>query len=481
MKKWLAQHPAVKNLCFDSRSVNSESLFFAIRGSSVDAHKFLPEVCAKNPVGVVIESTTHLPKGFTGKVILVPNAREALDEAASAFYGEPSKKLKVVGVTGTNGKTTTTNIIEYLCNFAAAPCGVMGTIDHHLQKHTWATGVTTPDPVTLQARIKEMVGLGAKVLAMEVSSHALDQARVDSVEFDGAIFTNLSRDHLDYHHSMDEYFAAKLKLFSERLPKSAKLLKWAAVNGDDEYGLKIESKVKPITYGQGAKNNLRMTSLVFDFSGTEFELSFQGKRHKVKSSLIGEFNVYNTAAAMLATSQLLNLDLAMLAPVMANFPGVSGRLERIAAPHFSVFVDYAHTDGALTSVLASLQAVRSKAAAKGRIITVFGCGGDRDQGKRPLMMRAALDGSDLVFVTSDNPRHEDPKKIIQDSMSAVKPEEKSKVVVEVDREQAIAKAMMEAKSGDAILIAGKGHESYQQIGIEKRPFSDQAVVRKILG
>jgi UDP-N-acetylmuramoyl-L-alanyl-D-glutamate--2,6-diaminopimelate ligase len=489
------------SLSFDSRKVDSNSVFFAIRGASSDGHRYLPQVCTLNPKGLVVEDTQNIPASYSGAVLHVTNTREALDRAAAHFYRRPSRELTVYGVTGTNGKTTTTHIIEHLSHLSGAVCGVLGTIDHHLGSKVWDSQLTTPDPITLQMRLREMKDLGAHAVAMEVSSHALDQRRVDSVEFDVGVFTNLTRDHLDYHGSFENYFAAKNRLFNERLTNSSKKHPWAIINADDPWSEKITTGAKRLTFGFSPSANIRIGQPELGFWGARFSLDANGKTLSVESSLIGEFNIHNAVGALLAVAagglsdaptntptttksnhvpDELIFRLQTLLPMLAKFMGVSGRLEKIPSQEVAAFVDYAHTDDALRSVLKTLVQVRTQSQAQSQIVTVFGCGGDRDKGKRPLMMRAALDASDVVIVTSDNPRNEDPKAIIRDALAAVRPDEKTKVVSEVDRAAALQKAVEIAKKGDVILVAGKGHETYQQIGDQKFPFSDQKILAKLL-
>ena len=487
---WLKILPTY-NLIADSRQVNHESVFFAIRGTTGDGHNFLSKVVEAKPLGVVVEDASKVPANFSGAVWAFPNSRSALDFAAAQRFDFPAQKLKMYGVTGTNGKTTTTHLIEHLSNESGQLCGVLGTIDHHVGSTKWETNLTTPDPVTLQQRLQEMLSCSATSVAMEVSSHALAQHRTDAVEFEVAIFTNLTRDHLDYHGSMEEYFDAKQRLFIDGLLTSRKPRLRAVVNVDDPWGQKLINNIKlnpnftslvsVVGFGSSSTADYRISNIQLKPSGTTFLLSGpQGERLEIHSPMVGEFNVYNVVAAALAVAD--ELDLNSVGAILANlksFIGVSGRMERVVTDPFAVFVDYAHTDDALRSALRTLREVMpSTSGAKLRI--VFGCGGDRDKGKRPLMMAAALDGADVVYLTSDNPRHEDPMAIINDALVAAPATERSRISVNPDRKASIAKAIADCKANDILLIAGKGHEQTQQIGDVKTAFSDQEVAREII-
>lgn len=459
------------------------SVFVAIRGTSRDGHQFLQEVCAKNPAAVVVEDVAAVPKDFLGDVIAVVSTRAALMQLAAAYYGEPSRGLLCVGVTGTNGKTSTSLLLEKILTDAGLLTGVLGTIDHHLGNRKWEASLTTPDPMTLQGRLREFADLGARAVAFEVSSHALVQARADAIQFDAAIFTNLTRDHLDYHHTMDAYFAAKMRLFTELLERSNKKNVFAIVNTDDEWGKKVvpATRARLVTFGQSGQDFSFQVSKT-DFSGTEFKLVLKAAGRTMRGfiPLVGIHNIYNAVGALAAAVSVgIPLDLVMAS--LERFAGVPGRLQRVLNDKGkNVFVDYAHTPDALEKVLGSLDAIRLAARTGGRIFTVFGCGGDRDTGKRPLMMKAALKGSDIVILTSDNPRTEDPQKIISDCLQGAAANDRSRLQVEVDRKSAIALALSQAHPGDVILIAGKGHEDYQILGTQKIPFSDVQVAWELL-
>lgn len=491
------------DLVFDNRHLKPGCVFIAIRGTKHDGHQFVVEAIQRGAIALVVEDAAVVPASFEGYVHQVRSSRVELARLAARWAGEPSKNLFTVGVTGTNGKTTTTHMIEAVLNFGGLPTGVVGTIDHHLGSHVWSTERTTPDPVVFQLRLRDFLTHGAKAVALEVTSHALDQARVDSVEYDVGIFTNLTRDHLDYHGTTEAYFEAKLRFFTELLKFSSKPNTRAILNVDDEWIQKaadiLNGVAKPQVWTFGEKGRLRTgvaARRVPDFEYEIEEQKFEGVRVRLQSP-VGEFqlnlamaglhNVQNAICA-LATGLAAGLAPATVKSAVESIRGVSGRLESVPnGKGLHVFVDYAHTDDALIAILRLLQDIRAQAARRGnpsgtaRIITVFGCGGDRDRGKRPMMMRAALNGSDHVIVTSDNPRTEDPERILDDAMAAISnAEEKSKTERLVDRRLAIKRALEIARPGDVVLIAGKGHEATQTIGTVKHPFSDVKVAQELL-
>lgn len=475
----LTDDPRFKNvpvpgLCFDSRVMKPGEIFFAIRGTSSDGHRHLEEVVKKRPVALVVESKEAVPKSFSGHLFITKNARALLDQWAAKFYGRPADQLFCVGVTGTNGKTTSVYMLEKILNQAGWPTGVMGTIDHHLGNKVWEASLTTPDPLTLQSRLQQFVQLGAKAAAFEVSSIAIDQNRVASIPFDVVLFTNFTRDHLDYHGSMESYFAAKQKLITEILPKSSKKTRFAVLNADDPAIANIEkTKMFYIWFGR-QKGDYPFTVLEQNLSGSRFEV----KGLEFSLATPGLHNIYNAVGAI-AVALESKIPAASVQKALRAFSGAPGRLQSVPNSRgLHVFVDYAHTDDALSSVLKSLRDLMSEAKSAGSLWTVFGCGGDRDKGKRPLMAKVAVENSDHVVLTSDNPRSEDPLAIIQDCLSGVP---QTKPHVEVDRRKAIAFALQSAREGDVILIAGKGHENYQILGQTKIPFSDVDMVREILG
>ncbi len=472
----------INKIVFQSKDVAAGSVFVAIRGSQKDAHEFLPEAVAKGASALVVEDASKVPASFKGPVVIVRNSREALEKMAHNFFTQPTSQIFCAGVTGTNGKTSITYLVEAILAKQKVLTGVMGTVDHHCGQKIWPSSLTTPDAVTFHRRVREFIDFGAKACVFEISSHALDQKRVEQAQLDVGIFTNLTQDHLDYHKTMNEYFAAKNKLFDEILANSTKQNKFAIVNTDDPWGKKIavSKGVESWDYGQGKqKFSYRIKDLRLD--QTIFDLTSPFGTKTFSSPLLGEHNVANCTAAIataLAQGQLWQ----NLENIFDSFNGVPGRLERIANNKgVHAYVDYAHTPDALEKVLSFLNQIKQKVAPKAKVILVFGCGGDRDQEKRPLMARAAETAAAYVVLTSDNPRFEDPKKIIQDiEVGFSKPFREACVKVEVDRENALKMALEMTNPGDLLLVAGKGHEKFQQIGNEKRPMDDVKYLRGLM-
>lgn len=470
----------IKGITFDSRGVEKGFVFVAVRGTSSDGHNYLKTAVEKGAVALVVEDESKIPQGFSGAVVRVDDSRWALEILASRYFESPAEKMFCVGVTGTNGKTTVCHLIEKVLNHGNFKCGVLGTIDHHLKEKIWPSELTTPDPVTLYRRLREFVSLDANAVAMEVSSHALTQSRVDTLPFDVAVFTNLTRDHLDYHHTMENYFSAKQKLFSQLLGASNKKSKFAVVNYDDDFGRKMEvaGNSKLWSYGQG-RADFQFQIVEQDFSGSIFTIETPRGLATVNIPLIGSHNIYNATAA-LAVGVVAGMSLSNCVEALKTATGARGRLDRVKNNKgLNVFIDYAHTNDALDNVLSTLSGIRATKTNKPKIITVFGCGGDRDQGKRPLMGKIAYEKSDFIVVTSDNPRTEDPGKIIKQILELVPRDQK--VRVEPDRRSGIEIGLNLAKKGDIVLIAGKGHEDYQIIGEKKVHFSDHEVVKEVLG
>lgn len=466
----------------DARQVVPDSVFVAIRGSKLDGHKFIPDAISKGAVALIVEDPSQVPAGFNGFVLPVPNSREILDILASRFYNDPGQELFCVGVTGTNGKTSVTYMVESILNSTNIPTGVIGTVNHHLQDRVWPSNMTTPDPVFLQKRLREFRDAGAKAVAMEVSSHALDQHRVDSVPFNSVIFTNLTRDHLDYHGTMEKYLESKQRLFTDLLWKTTKSPCFAIVNTDDKFGRRLRVADPAVLWTYGSKDaDIRYKILNMDFALTEFRVTTPLGTTDVALPMAGVHNVMNSLGA-LGAGLSAGVSLENCAKALGQFTGVPGRLQAVPnSKNISVFVDYAHTPDALENVLVAIQRVRENLHSKARIWTIFGCGGDRDKGKRPLMAQMAIKYSDHVMVTSDNPRTEEPQAIINDILEGIPSSEKSKMQVQIDRRQAIADVLLQAQQGDVVLIAGKGHEDYQIIGTQKTPFSDVLVAQEVLG
>lgn len=479
----LGQHPLVDvaGITSDSRQATKDFVFVAVRGTKIDGHQFIEEVAKKSIAALIVEDDASIPKNFEGAVVKVDDTRWALETLANRFYGEPANEMFCMGVTGTNGKTTICHLVEKILTQAQIPTGVMGTVDHHLRDKIWPSELTTPDPVTFYRRLQEFKSLGAKAVALEVSSHALTQSRVDSLPFDVAVFTNLTRDHLDFHQTMENYFSAKQRLFNQLLSRSKKTAKFAIVNYDDEWGRKLEvaGDAKLWTYGQ-TRSDFQFSIEESDFNGSIFQLDTPRGPAKVNIPLIGLHNVYN-AVASLAVGVSAGASLPTCVEALRHAKGAPGRLERVFNKSgIHVFVDYAHSNDALENVLGTIHRIRGERAKKAKIITVFGCGGDRDQGKRPLMGAIAEKYSDTVVVTSDNPRTEDPEKIISE-ISRGFAQIGKKIIKQTDRRQAITEALNLSQQGDIVLIAGKGHEDYQILGTKKIHFSDQEVVKEVLG
>jgi len=465
---------AVTGLACDSRFVQPGDLFFALQGSRENGIRFLSEAVEKGAVGVVIDADLAKIDLPGIPVIRVPDARTAMADLAAAYHGNPSASLAVAGVTGTNGKTTTAWIIRHLCDAVGRACGLVGTIEYVLPGVVEPASRTTPESIDLERMLATMRDGGFKAASLEVSSHALVQQRVRGVEFDAAIFTNLTQDHLDYHGTMEDYFDAKSFFFTMLAGQLRKKGK-AVVNSDDRYGRRLLDRitgVPVITYGQGSNCNFRASNIRYAATGTTFALDAKGRSYLVRTPLIGLFNVYNTLAALAATS-VMGLELRRAIAAAATIPQVPGRLERVPGRrNFQAFVDYAHTPDALENVLRSLRQLEPA-----RIITVFGCGGDRDHSKRPLMAAAAERHSDKVIITSDNPRSEDPLSIIRESEKGLTGKSHECFV---DRESAIARAVELAGPDDVLLIAGKGHETYQETSTGRHPFNDVTVTARAM-
>ena len=466
------QDRTVAGVVCDSRQVRQDFLFVAIAGESQDGAAFVEDAIRRG-AGIIVSqhgrfalhSATH---------IQVENARLALAEAADAFYGHPSGRMLVAGVTGTNGKTTTAFMIRDMFEAAGKKPGLIGTVQYEIGGRIIPATRTTPESNELQSLLDQMLKAGCGSVAMEVSSHALDQDRVAGVDFDVAVFTNLTRDHLDYHKTMDSYFAAKQKLF-QRLGRGKRGT--AVINGDDPKGEELEKEAAKhadvITFGLSDNVAVRAEKVVFDERGSSFRINSPWGICHARVNLLGRFNVMNSLAAY-STGRALGLNEITVLKALEDCQAVPGRLEEIPARHgFRVFVDYAHTDDALENVLETIRPFT-----RGQLILVFGCGGNRDQSKRPLMGAVASRMADITVVTSDNPRREDPRVIIDQIRSGFAGGGRHEVVE--DRAEAIAFALSLAKEGDVVLIAGKGHESRQELANTIIPFDDRQVVRTLL-
>ncbi len=463
---------SVESLCYDSRRATAGALFFALPGAQADGAKFAHDAITRGACAVVAESA--IPDSPV-PVATVASARIAMADAARIFHGNPGENLRAVAVTGTNGKTTTAFLVKHLLDSAHLRCGLLGTIRYVVGDDVLPAARTTPESADVQELLARMVAAGNRSVAMEVSSHALVQHRVRGIEWDAAIFTNLTQDHLDYHKTMDAYFDAKASLFETMYRQTGRRGK-SIINLDDRYGNflleRLPKAAKPITYGFGARADFRAIDPRSDVHGTQFKLEAKGRQYLVRLPLIGRFNVYNSLAALAATSAM-GLELRAMVQAIASAPQVPGRLERVQARrNFSVYVDYAHTDDALTNVLSTLRDLRPR-----RLIAVFGCGGDRDRAKRPLMARAAGQLADHTVVTSDNPRSEDPERIIADILPGLRGRSHEAIT---DRAEAIHRAVALAGPGDIVLIAGKGHEAYQEVHGVRTPFDDVSIARNAI-
>jgi UDP-N-acetylmuramoyl-L-alanyl-D-glutamate--2,6-diaminopimelate ligase len=474
-------HIEVSGICYDARKVTPGSVFVAIRGTKADGHDFIGDAISKGAVALVLEDREKLPEGFSGFVLQVPNSRQALDILASRYFGDPGRNLFCIGVTGTNGKTSITYLVECIFGYARMPIGVIGTVNHRMGDIIWPSEMTTPDPVHLQKRLGEFHQEGASAVVLEVSSHALEQKRVDSVPFNSVVFTNLTRDHLDYHGTMEAYFKAKQRLFTDLIWKTGKNPCFAIINTDDKWGRQLRVADPAILWTYGRRDaDFQYEILKMDFISTRFKVQTPAGEAEVLLPMSGTHNVMNALAAI-AVAVSAGIALPICVKALETFSGVPGRLQSIVNDkELSVFVDYAHSPDALENVLTALLKVRESLQSSAKIWTVFGCGGDRDKGKRPLMTQMALKYSDHVIITSDNPRTEDPGQIIRDMTEALPAGAQNKIQIEVQRREAIKRAIQQAKPGDVILIAGKGHEEYQIIGEEKLPFSDLQVAREFL-
>ncbi len=457
----------ITSIACDSRRVKNGSLFVAMRGEKSDGHNFILPASDQGAAAIVSEKLEPTSRVTN---IVVPDTRAALADVAAAFYHNPSRHLKMTGVTGTNGKTTFTFLLKHLCERALLRSGLIGTVRYEVGERILPAARTTPESLEVQELLFQIRNAGCKAAVMEVSSHALEQQRVRNVEFDVAVFTNLTQDHLDYHGTMENYFAAKSRMFTGLAShkKNAK----AVINIDDRYGVQLVEKCSApvLTYGVGTRADFRASNMKIDFSGTSYQLDAHGKSYLVRLPLIGRFNVYNSLAAIAAAS-VLGIDVRTAVLALANAPFVPGRLEAVPVKRqFRVFVDYAHTDDALLNVMKTLRELSPN-----RLIVVFGCGGNRDRAKRPKMGAAVDSLADWAIITSDNPRKEDPAAIIADVERGFRGRN---FEVISDRREAIFKAVAMAEPRDIVLLAGKGHEDYQEFADRTIPFDDVEIARQ---
>ena len=462
----------IHGLDYDSRRVKQGWLFFAFEGSRVDGREFAAQAVEKG--AVAIASELPAPRDFSAPWIQVGHGRQAMALAGRKFYSAPDEKLCLTGITGTNGKTTTSYLVDSILRAAGYTTMLVGTIAYRLGPKLLPAANTTPESLDLYRMMAELDAMGGTHATMEVSSHALALGRVYGMQFHTAIFTNLTRDHLDFHHTMEEYFAAKQLLFSGA---GAPPPRYAAINRDDEWTRKLAFKndeTETICYGLQTDAAVRARHIHSGLSGLRFELVAGKAKFEVKSPLIGNINVYNILAACCAGLSY-GLPPETMARGIAECPGVAGRFERVdEGQPFAVVVDYSHTDDALRNAIRVARSLEPK-----RVITVFGCGGDRDRTKRPLMGQVAGEMSDLVILTSDNPRSEDPLQIMNDVLVGLRRSD-TRTIVEPDRAAAIGKAIEEARAGDIVLLAGKGHETYQIFRDRTIHFDDREVAREAL-
>lgn len=456
----------ISNINFDSRKIESGHLFVAIKGTASDGHDFIKMAVEKGAVAVICE---QIPQGINTTFIQVKDAAEALAQVAAAWNDFPSSKLTLVGVTGTNGKTTTATLLYELFRALGHKVGLLSTVCNYIDDEAVLATHTTPNPLELNALLAQMVEVGCDYAFMEVSSHSVVQKRIVGLDFDGGIFSNITRDHIDYHETFENYIAAK-KTFFDGLSSDA----FALTNIDDKNGLVMlqNSKAQKKTYS---------TRTLADFKGKILEESFEGMLLDINGkeltvNFIGKFNVYNLLAVY-GAAILLGKDELEVLRIMSTLKSVSGRFETLHAPKgYTAIVDYAHTPDALNNVLSTINDIRE---GKSKLITVVGCGGNRDKGKRPMMAKEATNASDKVIITSDNPRNENPQDIIDDMLRGLDTLDMRKVLSIIDRRQAIKTACMLAEPGDVILVAGKGHEDYQIIGDVKHHFDDREELRNI--
>lgn len=480
-----AYDPEITGVQSDSRLIEPGSLFVAVKGTVVDGRDYIGKAVEKGAVAVVCEHATgridpaaviageHAAAGGAARrevaFIITPDSAEALGRIASAWYGDPSSRMTVVGVTGTNGKTTIATLLYHLFRRLGYKAGALSTVCNYIDGEALPTSHTTPDPLTINRLMAKMVDAGCEYVFMEASSHAIDQRRIGGLHFNGGIFTNLTRDHLDYHVTVENYLKAKKRFFDD-LPASA----FALTNADDKSGRVMlqNTPARKLTYSLRTPADFKGKMMESHFDGTEILINGRD----VYTPLVGRFNAYNLLAVYGAAVALGEDPEEVLIALSALNP-VSGRFETIRSPQgFTAIVDYAHTPDALENVLTG---VREALNGDGRVITVIGAGGNRDKGKRPLMAKEAVRLSDRLILTSDNPRFEDPEDILDDMKAGLNASDKERTICIADRRQAIRTAVALAGKGDAILVAGKGHEDYQEIKGVKYPFDDRKVIREL--
>ncbi len=452
----------------DSRKIESGHLFIAVKGTQTDGHSYISSAIEKGAIAILCEDLpTELSENIT--YIQVKDTEDAVGKAATAFFGDPSSKLELIGVTGTNGKTTIATLLYNTFRFFGYKVGLLSTVCNYVDDEAVPATHTTPDPISLNELLGKMADAGCKYAFMEVSSHAIAQKRISGLRFAGGIFTNLTRDHLDYHKTVENYLKAKKKFFDD-LPKNA----FALTNLDDKNGMVMLQNTKAKTYTYSLRS-------LCDFKGKILEDHFEGmllnfNNKELAVQFIGKFNASNLLAVFGAACLLGKKEEDVLLALSTLHP-VAGRFDSLRSPlGYTAIVDYAHTPDALVNVLSAIQEILE---GKGKIITVVGAGGNRDKGKRPIMAQESVKGSDRVIITSDNPRNEEPQDIINDMLAGLNTEERKNVITIADRKEAIRTACMLAQSGDVILVAGKGHENYQEVKGVKHHFDDKEVLREI--
>lgn len=454
----------------DSRRIGNGHLFIAMKGTQVDGHKFIPKAIELGAKAVLCEERPELPAdGVT--YVVVESTEDCVGKVATMFYGNPSDKLRLIGVTGTNGKTTIATLLYNMFRKMGHKCGLLSTVCNYIEGEAIPADHTTPDPIELNRLLAMMVEAGCEYVFMECSSHAIAQKRIGGLRFAGGIFTNLTRDHLDYHKTFENYRDAK-KAFFDMLPKTA----FAITNADDKNGMVMVQNTKALvkTYSTRQMADFKARILECHFEGMYLEID----GNEVGVQFIGKFNVSNLLAVY-GAAKMLGKSTQDILLVLSTLKSVSGRLEPIHSPEgYTAIVDYAHTPDALENVLSAIHEVLN---GKGSVITVCGAGGNRDKGKRPLMAKEAVKNSDKVIITSDNPRFEEPQDIINDMLAGLNATQMRKVIAITDRAEAIKAACMLAQKGDVILVAGKGHEDYQEIKGIKHHFDDREVLRSIFG
>ncbi len=463
----------IEGIYYDSRRVQKNGLYVAVKGARSDGHQFVDQALERGAVALVVENPETHARATT---LVVEDSRRALADLAFTFYKKPALHLKMAGVTGTNGKTTTAFLLKHICESAGLRSGLIGTVRYQIADRILPATRTTPEAADLQELLAQMVNAGCKAAVLEVSSHALAQGRTRGLQWDVAIFTNLTQDHLDFHRTMEDYFEAKASLFTGLTSQPDKHGAASVINLDDRHGellvKRLGDSTPVLTYGLAQRADFRGSNYRTEFGGTSFQLDAHGRSYLVRLPLIGRFNVSNALAALAAATSLgISLRDAVLS--LAKAPQVPGRLEAVPAKRqFQIFVDYAHTDDALLNVLKTLRELAPR-----KLICVFGAGGDRDQAKRPLMGRVADQNADFSIITSDNPRKEDPLAIIAEIKQGFRSENYEAIP---DRAEAITRAISLAQPRDIVLIAGKGHETYQEFADHTVPFDDLQVAQRAL-